>query len=187
MASPIITAIRQRRDLKESVLHTAQELAHRASIYGVVRASNAYMGGKCHCHGRTFQRHVVRLVEARILKKTVVKKVVKIKVGARLEERLRNEVNVYTFTLPWHTSASSTVPMDRMSSNLPPPDITQNAMLRNRGDNPREKTSGLTAELANQQRTLRLLTPGSGLWERTREEITRLEHLLPTAVALAGH
>ena len=75
MASPIITAIRQRRDLKESVLHTAQELAHRASIYGVVRASNAYMGGKCHCHGRTFQRHVVRLVEARILKKTVVKKV----------------------------------------------------------------------------------------------------------------
>ena len=39
MALPIITALRTRTDLKESVLHTAQELAHRASLYGVVRVS----------------------------------------------------------------------------------------------------------------------------------------------------
>ena len=39
MAAPIIAALRQRDDLKESVLHTAQELVHRASIYGVARVS----------------------------------------------------------------------------------------------------------------------------------------------------
>ena len=43
MAKPIIAALRQRRDLKESVLHTATELAHRASIYGVVRVSYSYL------------------------------------------------------------------------------------------------------------------------------------------------
>jgi hypothetical protein len=37
MALPIITAIRACRDLKESVLHTALEIAHRTSIYGVAR------------------------------------------------------------------------------------------------------------------------------------------------------
>ena len=38
MATPIIAALRQRQDLRESLLHTAQELAHLASIYGVARA-----------------------------------------------------------------------------------------------------------------------------------------------------
>jgi hypothetical protein len=49
MAAPIIAALRHRNDLKESVLHTAQELAHRASIYGVARVSLSYLALKCHC------------------------------------------------------------------------------------------------------------------------------------------
>ena len=32
MATPIIAALRQRTDLKESLLHTAQELAHLARV-----------------------------------------------------------------------------------------------------------------------------------------------------------
>src|SRR5215813_683632 len=120
MASPIITAIRKRTDLKESVLHTAIELAQRASIYGVVRGSNRYMGEKCHCHQRTFQRHAVRLEESAILKKKIIKRIVKVKIGEREETRLRNEVNVYVFTIPWKQSARSHLPMDTMSTNLPP-------------------------------------------------------------------
>ena len=39
LSAPIIAALRQHRKLTESLLHTAQELAHRASLYGVVRVS----------------------------------------------------------------------------------------------------------------------------------------------------
>ena len=118
MAAPIVAALRHRSDLKESVLHT-HGLAHRASIYGVVRASNDYMGQGYHCHQRTFQRHVVKLEQAHILKKTVVKKVVRIRIGDRIEARLRNEINTYTFTIPWNKTPSSPLPMDRIPRNLP--------------------------------------------------------------------
>ena len=50
MATPIIAALRQRH-LKESLLHTAQELAHLASIYGVVKVSYAYLALTCRCSG----------------------------------------------------------------------------------------------------------------------------------------
>ena len=43
MALPLITAVRH-LPFKESVIHTALELAHRCSIYGVVRVSK-------HVHG----------------------------------------------------------------------------------------------------------------------------------------
>src|SRR5215510_13522285 len=72
MAVPIITALRQRDDLKESVLHTAQELAHRASIYGVVRVSYRYLALKCHCSRRTIIRHMQRLIDLKLLKKSVI-------------------------------------------------------------------------------------------------------------------
>ena len=62
MALPIISAVRARTDLKESVLHTAQELAHRASIYGVVSDAIPFMAQKCHCSKRTFQRHILVLI-----------------------------------------------------------------------------------------------------------------------------
>jgi hypothetical protein len=163
MALPLITAVRH-LPLKESVLHTALEMAHRCSIYGVVRVSNTYMGAKCHCSARTFQRHVVKLVNEHIVKKTVTKTFVKVKVGDRIETRLRNEINVYTFTIPWKKTPSSPLPIDTMSRNLPHQE--------------REKKSSVREEVENQQKTLRALTPGSGLWERTREEIARLEGLL---------
>ena len=72
MASPIIAAIRQRRDLKESLAHTAQELAQRASIYGVAKVSYNYLAVKCHCSRRTVMRHIGRLIAAKIIKKTVL-------------------------------------------------------------------------------------------------------------------
>ena len=166
MAPPIITAIRQRNDLKESVLHTAQELAHKASIYGVVRVSNDYMGQKCHCHKRTFQRHVVKLEQAHILKKTVVKKVVRIRVGDRIEERLHNETNTYTFIIAWQKSPSHKVPIDKMPTNLPPQE--------------REKNCGVREELENQKKAIRLgfVTPGSEAWKAAQEKIVYLEGLL---------
>ena len=72
MALPLITALRTRYDLKESLLHTAQELAHRASIYGVVRVSYSYLALKCHCSRRTVIRHIQRLIDAKVLKKAVI-------------------------------------------------------------------------------------------------------------------
>ena len=166
MAAPLIAALRQRRDLKESVLHTAQELAHRASIYGVVRVSNDYMAQQCHCHKRTFQRHVVKIEQAHILKKSVVKKVVKIRVGDRIEERLRNEMNTYTFTIAWRQPASHKAPIGKTSTNLPPLE--------------REKNSSVSEELENQRKFLRIVapTPGSIQWEMAQEEIARLEAML---------
>src|SRR5262249_48536076 len=90
MAAPLIAALRTRRDLKESLLHTAQELAHRASIYGVVRVSYSYLALKCHCSRRTVIRHIQRLIDAGILRKSVL--------------WIRGnycEVNTYAFLLPW--------------------------------------------------------------------------------------
>ena len=93
MASPIITALRHRRDLKESLLHTAQELAHLASIYGVARASYSYLALKCHCSRRTILRHIQRLVDLGIIRKTVL--------------WIRGnycEINTYRFQIAWETS-----------------------------------------------------------------------------------
>ena len=90
MSAPIIAALRQQRQLKESLLHTAQEIAHRASIYGVVRVSYSYLALKCHCSRRTVIRHIQRLIDAGIIRKSVL--------------WIRGnycEVNTYAFLLPW--------------------------------------------------------------------------------------
>jgi hypothetical protein len=171
MATPIIAAVRN-LPFKESVIHTALELAHRCSIYGVVRVSNAYMGDKCHCSARTFQRHVVKLEEAHILRKKVTKTLVKVKVGDRIETRLWNEKNTYTFIIPWNKSPRSKPPMDKMSTNLPPQE--------------REKELSLREELANAKKVLRECTPGSIFWQWTQEDIVRLEGLLAPSALPAG-
>ena len=183
MASPIITAVR-RLTLKESLTHTVIELAHKASIYGVVRASNAHMGDKCHCSARTFQRHVLKLEEAHVLRKTVIKKLVKVQVGDRTETRLWNEVNTYTFTIPWKRPASSQAPIDTMSTTLPHQE--------------REKELSLREEWKNAENRLRDCTPGSIFWHWSQDNIVRLEkllgmheedtesELLPTSVDLVG-
>jgi hypothetical protein len=174
MSLPIITAVRQIRELKQSVRDTAVELAHRCSIYGVVRVSNSYMAEKCHHHQRTFQRHVIRLQDMHILKKKITKRVVKIKVGDRMEERFRNEINVYTFTIPWNKTIGSRLPIDKMPSNLPHPEREKKATLHEE-----TKEGSLRQELANQKRMLPILyTPGTDQWNKTCEEIARLEGLL---------
>ena len=108
MAAPLIAALRTRRDLKESLLHSAQELAHRASIYGVVRVSYGYLALKCHCSRRTVIRHIQRLVDAGIIRKSVL--------------WIRGnycEVNTYAFLLAWE-KRPATGGSDKTASKFPP-------------------------------------------------------------------
>ena len=126
MATPIITAIRQRHDLKESLLHTAQELAHLASIYGVVRVSYTYLAQKCHCSRRTVLRHIQRLIDAGIVRKTVL--------------WIRGnycEINTYTFRIAWDKRVR-TRGSDKTARTLPPQE--------------REKHSSVREELARQKK-----------------------------------
>src|SRR4030095_14352801 len=97
MALPIISALRARGDLKESVLHTAQELAQRSSIYGVVRVSYSYMAIKCHCCRQTIINHVKILISHGILRKTV-----------RWIANNFCEINEYKFTIPWRKPPAQT-------------------------------------------------------------------------------
>ena len=174
MATPIIAALRTRTDLKESLLHTAQELAHRASIYGVVRVSYSYLAQKCHCSKRTVMRHIQRLVDLGIVRKTVL--------------WIRGnfcEINTYTFRIAWDTSRPKGG-SDTTARKLPLPEGEKKAALKEEGGNPREKTNSIRDELANQKNILRSFTPGSGLWERIVEEIARLEGLLASSALPAA-
>ena len=160
MATPIIAALRTRLDLKESLLHTAQELAHRASIYGVVRVSYGYLAQKCHCSKRTVMRHIQRLVDLGIVRKTVL--------------WIRGnycEVNTYTFRIAWDTSRPQGG-SDKTSRNLPPQE--------------RAKNISLIEELENAKKVLRECTPGSIFWQWTQDNIVRLEGLLGPGAASEG-
>jgi hypothetical protein len=140
VATPLIAAIRQRRDLKESLLHTAQELAHRASIYGVVRVSYSYLALKCHCSRRTVIRHIQRLIDAGILRKSVL--------------WIRGnycEVNTYAFLLSWEKRPA------RQGSDIMAPKSPQ---TRER----EEKYGSLTEKKRQDARGLSFLTPGSALY-----------------------
>ena len=152
MATPIIAALRQRQDLKESLLHTAQELAHRASIYGVVRVSYSYLALKCHCSRRTVIRHMQRLVDLGIVRKTVL--------------WIRGnycEINTYTFRMAWDKVRPSGG-SDKTASTLPPQE--------------REKELSLREELKNAKKVLGDCTPGSIFWQWSHDNLTRLEGLL---------
>jgi hypothetical protein len=183
MAAPLIAALRRRDDLKESVLHTAQELAHRASIYGVVPpTSYTYLARKSHCSPRTAIRHVHRLEAARILQPIRQKRIVRrmdlppsdrgyTDDPRRAHERvIRHEINKYRFTLAWDTSpqrsARSTRPCDKMARKSPPTE--------------REKEGSLREKIDNQRTFLRTVTPTPGTiqWEMAHEEIARLEAIL---------
>jgi hypothetical protein len=141
MALPIITAIRTRTDLKESLLHTAQELAHRASLYGVVRVSYSYLAGKCHCSRRTVIRHIQRLIDAGILRKSVL--------------WIRGnycEVNTYAFLLAWE-KRPATGGSDKTASKFPP------------RTEEREKAGSLEEKKRLDARGLSFLTAGSALYQ----------------------
>jgi hypothetical protein len=152
MAAPIIAALRRRDDLKESVLHTAQELAHRASIYGVARVSLSYLALKCHCCKQTIINHLKKLIALKIIRKTVL--------------WLKGnycEVNTYNFLVSWEKRPAKGGSQNT-GPNLPPHE--------------REKNCGVRKELENQQKGIRFLTPGSDLWQKVSEEIARLEGVL---------
>ena len=140
MSAPIIAALRQQRQLKESLLHTAQELAHRASIYGVVRVSYSYLALKCHCSRRTVIRHIQRLIDAGILRKSVL--------------WIRGnycEINTYAFLLPWE-KRPATQGSDKTASKFP--SRTEEG----------EKFGGWKERKRLDARGLSFLTPGSMLY-----------------------
>lgn len=152
MATPLIAALRQRTDLKESLTHTAQELAHLASIYGVVRVSYRYLAVKCRCSRRTVIRHIQRLIDLRILRKTVLW------ISGNF-----CEVNTYTFRISWD-KARPKGGSDKTAPSLPHQE--------------REKNCSVREALGNQRKALQFLTPGSDVWRKTQEEMARLAGLL---------
>ena len=157
MSVPLISAIRQQHQLKESLLHTAQELAHRASIYGVVRVSYSYLARKCHCARRTIIRHIQRLIEANILRKSVL--------------WIRGnycEVNTYTFCIAWK-KPSSVQGGDKKTCKFSPQEE-------------RGKKDSIRDEMRHLEQGLRFCTPGSLTYTAT---ITKLEEL--RALAEVGH
>ena len=146
MSSPIIAALRQQRQLKESLLHTAQELAHRASIYGVVRVSYSYLAEKCHCSRRTVIRHIQRLIDAKVLKKAVI-----------WIKGHYCEVNTYTFCLAWDKRPAARG-SDKTARKSPP--------QREEG----EKYGSLAEKKRMDARGLSFLTPGSALYQLVAEQ-----------------
>jgi len=150
MSAHILAAIRQHPQLKGSLKLTAQEIAHRASSSGFVRISYGYLASKTGLHIRTMIRHVAALEVLGILRKQTMW------ISAR-----RCAVNLYTLLVrPLHKCAS-----DKVSSKLP---------QREREE---EKSLSLAEEIRRQRKALHFLTPGSPLWERTQEEIARLDAL----------
>jgi DNA-binding Lrp family transcriptional regulator len=169
MAAPIIAALRRRDDLKESLVHTATELAHLASIYGKATASYDFLAAKCHCSRRTVIRHIQRLIDAGIIRKVVI-----------WIKGNFCEVNQYFFLISWDKRPARGG-SDKTASSLP--------------RQKREKNCGVKEELENQRKGIRFLSPGSDLWQKVTEEIARLETLVarkdedstlgPTALATA--
>src|SRR5262249_31231805 len=134
--------------LKEALLHTAQELAHRASIYGVVRVSYRYLGVKCHCSKRTAMRHIQRLIDAGIIRKSVI--------------WIRGnycEVNTYRFRIAWDKRPSREV-SNKPASKSPPP---------SKGE---KKYASLAEKQRLAARGLSSLTPGSALYVLVAERQT---------------
>jgi hypothetical protein len=191
MANPLIAALRQHRELKQSVLSTAQNLAARASIYGVTPpTAYRYVAWQGHCSPRTAIRHIHILEAAKIIEPIRQKRMVRRKDlppsdrgytddPRRAHERvIRNEINKYRFVITWDTSSqrssSSTRLYDKTAQKLPHTE--------------RGKNSSVTEELANQRKALRegWVSPGSERWEAVSEKIIYLEGLLAATGAISS-
>jgi hypothetical protein len=181
MANPLIAALRQHRELKQSVRDTAQNLAARASIYGVTPpTSYSYLAWQGPCSPRTAIRHIHILEEANILEPIRQKRIIRRKdlpptdrgysddPKRANETVIRNEINKYRFVISWdkspQRSSSATRPYDKTTQKLPPP-----------------KNLSITAELENAKKMLRERTPGTIFWQWTHDDILRLEGLLAGA------
>ena len=156
MALPILTALRALRDphLKESLLHTAQELAHRASIYGVARVSLSYLALKCHCCKQTIINHLKKLIELKIISKTVI-----------WIKGNYCEVNTYRFLLSWDKAPAQQGGSQNSGPKFPPHEEG-------------EKRQGVGERIQNLEKGLIWYTEGSIGYESTMREIARLGSLL---------
>jgi len=154
MAAPIIAVLRTRTDLKESLLHTAQELAHRASIYGVARVSLRYLAQKCHCCKQTIINHLHTLIALKIIRKNVV----------WIKGNLC-ETNTYRFLIPWDTRPAQMGHSQNSGPKFPRPEEG-------------EKSEGLQEKIRHLEKGLRFCTSGSLAYEGTREAIERSRALL---------
>ena len=161
MSTPIIAAVRHLSQLHESLLHTAQELAHRASIYGVVRVSLRYLAMKCHCCKQTIINHIKKLIELGVIRK-------------RGPLRIKNtfcEINLYTFTISWQGKPGTKGAQMGNSQNFGPSLPTQGE---------REKKFGRIAdEIRAIERSLHnFCTPGSDAYTASLEKIAELKRYL---------
>ena len=154
MSSPIIAAVRSQRQLKESVLHTAQELAHRASIYGVARVSLRYLALKCHCCKQTIINHLKKLIELKILRKHTI----------WIKGNLC-EINTYHFLIAWDKNPAQTCHSQNAGPKFPPPEEG-------------EKRAGVGEKIRNLEKGLLWYTAGSIGYEATAEKIAKLKALL---------
>lgn len=151
--SPLQTALRARTDLKESVLHTFQEFAARASIYGVVRVAQSYMAMKCHCSQQTVINHLKIGEKLRIIRRKKM----------RVKGSAKWEINVYVFTLPWKPPTAQTSNGQNFLPKFPP---------QERGE---EKFGSVRERIALQEKALKLLDEGSLWYDAALEEIARLQ------------
>lgn len=156
MSLPIITAIRQQSQLKESLLHTAQELAHRASIYGVVsQTSLSWLAKKCHCSTQTIINHLHQLIKRGIIRRQRFRRYGSAFFG----------INVYTFRLTWDKTPAHKGNSQNSRGNLPYPQD-------------REKEGSVRGEIRNLEKGLHFHSPGTVGYEATLAKITRLKRLL---------
>ena len=140
MATAIISSLRQRGQLKEALLHTAQELAHRASIYGIARVSYSYLALKCHCSRRTIIRHIQRLSDLKIIRKSVL-----------WIKGNFCETNTYAFLIPWDKRPAQGG-SDTMAPKFSP------------RTEEREKWGGIAEKKRMDAKGLSFLSPGSALY-----------------------
>jgi len=154
MSAAILSAIRQHSQLTGNTFFLALELAHRLNAQGYGRVSYQFLAWKAHCSKRTAQRQIARLIdEHHLFRKTVIR------------TKYGNAWNLYQYIGPRVSGAAPPVTTrgDSMPSTLPAAG--------------REKELSLTHALENQRKALHFLSPGSPVWERTQEEIARLEAL----------
>jgi hypothetical protein len=156
MSLPIITALRQRRDLKESVIHTVIELAHRASIYGVARVSLRYLAWKCCCCKQTIINHLKKLIALKIIRKQVI-----------WIKGNYCEINTYCFLISWDKGPTQKSSSQNSGQTLPSQE--------------REKETSLGEEIENTKKGLRFCTPGSDAYVTTQAKLAKLQALMGKA------
>jgi hypothetical protein len=164
MAQPLIASIRTRTDLKRTVKHTAVEMAHMCSIYGVLRKSLSYIATKCECSKKTVIAHLKILIALKII----------VRIRRRIPGTYRHEMNEYRFLIPWHgkpPALHKRADSEENSLNLPTPpkEIPEVQLLEGMKE-------GKFADLIRGKlRVLHhMMTEGSQWYQQLKEEIDTL-------------